>query len=238
MAVTHNHRACNVHVPVNRTKDSTDGYQNHRSLSLVWHGDKLRNQMRNLDCTAEALQGIPDKQVSLTDPDARSMASQAKGTGVAGYNVQVAVDTKHRLIVAHEVTKSVMRVYNAVRRDNARRFLENTRHAIFSISEQLGFDSSRYFMLVFSGIRNRAEAVAAGTYAKGLTSGGLLRHSVAGPPGGFAVRLAVVPCQVAVDSGRMQTTETGRSETAGGSRQVSDRDGPAAQVGSASDAVD
>jgi len=31
------------------------------------------------------------------------MMSQAKGTGVVGYNVQVAVDTKHHLIVAHEV---------------------------------------------------------------------------------------------------------------------------------------
>jgi hypothetical protein len=32
------------------------------------------------------------------------MMSQAKGTGVVGYNVQVAVDTKYHLIVAHEVT--------------------------------------------------------------------------------------------------------------------------------------
>ena len=45
----------------------------------------------------------PDGQVSLTDPDARSMATSGRGTGIVGYNVQVAVDTEHHLIMAHEV---------------------------------------------------------------------------------------------------------------------------------------
>ena len=44
------------------------------------------------------------KQISLTDPDARSMATSGKDTGIVGYNVQAAVDTKNHLIVAHEVT--------------------------------------------------------------------------------------------------------------------------------------
>jgi hypothetical protein len=46
----------------------------------------------------------PDQQVSLTDPDARSMATSGRGSGVVRYNVQVAVETAHHLIVAHEVT--------------------------------------------------------------------------------------------------------------------------------------
>jgi hypothetical protein len=50
------------------------------------------------------LQDAPDGQISLTDPDARSMATSGRGTGMVGYNVQTAVDTTHHLIVAHEVT--------------------------------------------------------------------------------------------------------------------------------------
>jgi transposase len=47
---------------------------------------------------------VPDQQISLTDPDSRSMATSGRGSGVVGYNVQVAVDTEHHLIVTHEVT--------------------------------------------------------------------------------------------------------------------------------------
>lgn len=66
--------------------------------------ETLREQMHDLDRAAKLLNDLPEKQVSLTDPDSRSMISQAKGTGVVGYNVQVAVDTRHHLIVTHEVT--------------------------------------------------------------------------------------------------------------------------------------
>jgi transposase len=48
----------------------------------------------------------PDQQISLTDPDSRSMATSGRGSGVVGYNVQIAVDTNHHLIVTHEVTNT------------------------------------------------------------------------------------------------------------------------------------
>ena len=52
----------------------------------------------------EQVEAAPDQQISLTDPDARSMATSGKGTGIVGYNVQMAVEAEHHLIVAHEVT--------------------------------------------------------------------------------------------------------------------------------------
>ncbi len=63
---------------------------------------KLREEMARLKKCEVRMLEAPDKQLSLTDPDARSMTS--RGTGLVGYNVQSAVDSKHHLIIAHEVT--------------------------------------------------------------------------------------------------------------------------------------
>ena len=65
---------------------------------------RLRQQMRELEQIRAQLKNQPDKQLSLTDPDSRSMTSDGRRTGTVGYNVQTAVDTKHHLIVEHEVT--------------------------------------------------------------------------------------------------------------------------------------
>jgi Transposase DDE domain len=64
----------------------------------------LRSQMQFLKGMERQVENASDQQVSLTDPDARSMATSGKGTGIVGYNVQTAVDVENHLIVAHEVT--------------------------------------------------------------------------------------------------------------------------------------
>lgn len=63
-----------------------------------------REHLKRLAVIEQKIKATPDGQISLTDPDSRSMATSGKGTGVVGYNVQTAVDTKHHLIVAHRVT--------------------------------------------------------------------------------------------------------------------------------------
>jgi hypothetical protein len=65
---------------------------------------KLESEMQRLATMEKLMLASPDQQISLTDPDSRSMATSGRGSGVVGYNVQVAVDTKHHLIVTHEVT--------------------------------------------------------------------------------------------------------------------------------------
>jgi transposase len=65
--------------------------------------EKLKEEMRRLVGLQAVMLATPDQQISLTDPDARSMATSGRGSGVVGYNVQVAVETKNHLIITHEV---------------------------------------------------------------------------------------------------------------------------------------
>ena len=66
--------------------------------------EKLKSEMQKLEAIEQQVLASPDKQISLTDADSRSMATSGRGSGIVGYNVQIAVDTEHHLIVHHEVT--------------------------------------------------------------------------------------------------------------------------------------
>ena len=81
------------------------------SEALVLRTSRLKEKIAKLKEEMERLKALdverrlsPDQQISLTDPDARSMATSGRGSGVVGYNVQAAVDTEYHLIVSHEVT--------------------------------------------------------------------------------------------------------------------------------------
>src|SRR5277367_835908 len=65
---------------------------------------KLEEEVKRLKAMEKQVLASPDQQVSLTDPDCRSMATSGRGSGMVAYNVQSAVDTEHHLIVTHEVT--------------------------------------------------------------------------------------------------------------------------------------
>jgi transposase len=77
-----------------------------KTLHLKEKLAKLEEEMAKLAAYEKQMLATPDQQISLTDPDSRSMATSGRGSGVVGYNVQVAVDTEHHLIVTHEVTNS------------------------------------------------------------------------------------------------------------------------------------
>ncbi len=66
--------------------------------------ERLKEEMARLEALEAERRERPDQQISLTDPDARSMATSGRGSGTVGYNVQTAVDIEHHLIVTHEVT--------------------------------------------------------------------------------------------------------------------------------------
>ena len=84
--------------------------------------EALKQQMEQLKAIEAQMNASPDKQVSLTDPDARSMKNREGG--IVGYNVQTAVDAEHHLIVAHEV------INEGVDRDQLSTMAEKAKEAI------------------------------------------------------------------------------------------------------------
>jgi len=86
--------------------------------------EALRQQMQELQRIEQRMNDSPQKQVSLSDPDARSMNNREGG--IVGYNVQIAVEPKHHLIVAHEV------VTEGIDRDQLAPMAEQARQAIGS----------------------------------------------------------------------------------------------------------
>lgn len=75
-----------------------------KTLRLKEKVARLKQEVQRLHGLKAQMLSAPDQQISLTDPDSRSMATSGRGSGIVGYNVQVAVDTKHHLIITHEVT--------------------------------------------------------------------------------------------------------------------------------------
>jgi transposase len=71
-----------------------------RTARLTTRLDALRRQMRDLEAMEQAVVAAPDRQISLTDPDARAMASAGGGTGLVGYNLQAAVDADTHIVGA------------------------------------------------------------------------------------------------------------------------------------------
>jgi transposase len=88
--------------------DQADQHESHqptiKTVRLSERLAELKEQMQALQAIYAQSQTTPDKQVVLTDPDARFMATSKSGSGMVAYNVQTAVDTQHHLVVAHEVT--------------------------------------------------------------------------------------------------------------------------------------
>ena len=75
-----------------------------RSAHLTSRYHRIRQEIERLMAMDAALVDAPDRRISVTDPDARAMATRAQHSGHVGYNVQSAVDAEMHLIVTHEET--------------------------------------------------------------------------------------------------------------------------------------
>ena len=92
----------NEMVRINRQEEGEARVEKVRHLARRY--GRIRQEIARLKAMDRALANTPDGQISLTDPDARAMATSARHSGMVGYNVQSAVDTETHIIVTHEVT--------------------------------------------------------------------------------------------------------------------------------------
>ena len=128
----------------------------------------LKQQMDDAKEMERQVNESPDHQVSLTDPDARAMGTTARSSGVVGYNVQTAVDTKHYLIVEHDVTN------NTSDRGQLSRMAIKARDAIGAdkldvIADRGYFNSEEIKATVDAGITPYVpKSMTSGNIAKGL----------------------------------------------------------------------
>jgi hypothetical protein len=67
--------------------------------------------MQRLEILKAKMLATPDQQISLTDPDSRSMATSGRGSGIVGYNVRIAVDTEHHpTLLANRTVRGITRL--------------------------------------------------------------------------------------------------------------------------------
>ncbi len=85
-------------------RQETGAARTERAAHLSGRFHRVRHEIERLMAMDKALVDAPDGQISLTDPDARAMATRAQHSGHVGYNVQSVVDAETHLIVTHEVT--------------------------------------------------------------------------------------------------------------------------------------
>jgi hypothetical protein len=85
-------------------RQETGAARTERAAHLTGRYHRICKEIERLLAMEEKLADAPDGQISLTDPDARAMATRAQHSGHVGYNVQSVVDAETHLIVAHEVT--------------------------------------------------------------------------------------------------------------------------------------
>jgi len=91
---------------LDREDRKTASQPGHRIPQIKKTLTRLREKMKALKVLEKEVKAQPDKQISLSDPDSRLMKTRGNQRKVC-YNVQTAVDTKHHLIVAHEVNNLV-----------------------------------------------------------------------------------------------------------------------------------